>query len=336
MRVAAKTKALILKRDEEGYIALTPEGDFCRLPLSLGDLPVGKEVEVRNRKTGLVRVLALAACLLLILLGWQLYPAVLPPAAAYVSLDINPSLELALDAGGRVVEVAPLDQGGQKLVEGQELKRKPLDEAIEKIIRTAVEQGYIYREGVVMATLVPAARGETLPVATDQVAGSIESALQENNVATRVLVTSASEQEREEARNLGVSAGKYLLVKAAEEKGKHLRVQEMAEEGILEFEARYSIRVEQLLQERDKEGKSSTVIRSGAEKKPKPQAVPGHLQKKDGPVTPPGPSGGPALRPRGETENMHEQTFKAPLQKVFPDAGAKKNKGEDTRGNPAF
>lgn len=275
MRSKAGAKALIVKREKRGYLALTPEGDFCRLPLNIGEVPVGEEVEIGNTTAGWAKVAALAACILLVLFGWQLSLAILPAAAAYISLDINPSLELAVDAGGQVVKAASLDQEGQQLMQGLELRKKPLNEAIQAIMRAAANQGYITPEGAVLVTLVPVAE-EIVPLATDQVARSIEAALQANYTATRVLVTSASEKERREARDLGISTGKYVLVEAAREKGKPSAGQELVAESIGEWEARQGLRAEELLQERARQGKPATVILPQAAKKPaRPHLAPG-------------------------------------------------------------
>lgn len=316
MRSKARTRALIVKREERGYVALTPEGDFCYLPLSVGEVPVGAEVEVKNGQSSWTRGLALAACILLALLGWQLYLAVLPAAAAYVSLDINPSWELAVDAEGQVVKVTSLDQEGQELIRGLRLKKKPVDEAMAAVIRAAVDQGYIAPEGAVLVTLAPVAGKERLPLAAEQVAGSIEAALQANNAATRILVTSASAQERAEARDLGISTGKYILAEVAREKGKPLPAAELAGESIKELEARYRIRAEELLQERARQGKPGTVIL----KKPRPQLPPGQVRDKGLPATLPA-EGGPAGAPGQQKDRARPPAIEQPEAVLESEAG---------------
>ncbi|MDR4969380.1 MAG: hypothetical protein RG740_07155, partial [Acholeplasmataceae bacterium] len=62
---------------------------------------------------------------------------------AYVTLDINPSVELIVTPKEKVVYANPLNEDGEVLLADLQLVGLDLDDAIELIIETAVELGYI-------------------------------------------------------------------------------------------------------------------------------------------------------------------------------------------------
>lgn len=74
---------------------------------------------------------------------------------AYVSLDINPAVELIVDKDNRVVSVRGENEDGQVLLyEEAGIEGETLDVAIQKIISLAVEYGYLDENNKVVDTLV--------------------------------------------------------------------------------------------------------------------------------------------------------------------------------------
>lgn len=76
-------------------------------------------------------------------------------AQSFVSIDINPSIELTVDENDVVVSVYGANEDGQILLHGEtDLKGKSVDEVVEKITDLAVEYGYLTEENKVVNTSV--------------------------------------------------------------------------------------------------------------------------------------------------------------------------------------
>ena len=60
-----------------------------------------------------------------------------------VTMDINPSVELIVDANGGVVSVTALNDDGATLIAGESLCGKPLKTVAEQIVSLAVQTGFL-------------------------------------------------------------------------------------------------------------------------------------------------------------------------------------------------
>lgn len=80
---------------------------------------------------------------------------------AYVSLDINPAVELIVDKNDVVVSVRGENEDGQVLLYGEtEIKGEKIDAAVQKITDLAVQYGYLDEENTVVDALVTSGNDE--------------------------------------------------------------------------------------------------------------------------------------------------------------------------------
>ena len=77
------------------------------------------------------RYLYACACLLLLLLGGRWF--YFTPTAE-ISIDINPSIELGVNRFDRVISVKGLNEDGQELTKGLDIKYKSCEDALERIL----------------------------------------------------------------------------------------------------------------------------------------------------------------------------------------------------------
>ncbi len=143
-------------------IVLTPDGEFLRAPAGREGWWPGQEVTWPDRepRACLRPAVALACVLVLLLAGsglvyrhwWGLGPAV-----AYVSVDINPSLELGVDARERVCSARAFNPDGERLLAGLAYRHRNLGKTLSDLTIRAVEQGYLGadRPGAVLVAVVP-------------------------------------------------------------------------------------------------------------------------------------------------------------------------------------
>lgn len=74
---------------------------------------------------------------------------------AYVSLDINPAIELIVDKDNKVVSVRGENEDGQVLLyQESNIKGEKIDDAIKKITDLAIEYGYLSEDNKVVNTIV--------------------------------------------------------------------------------------------------------------------------------------------------------------------------------------
>lgn len=213
-------KAIVLEVNNKYCTVVTSGGDFRKVRMS-GDFRAGQEILLPGSRPGLYRYALAAACLAFIIVTaglWKFWT--LPAVAAYVCLDINPSVEMALDSDRIVRGVNPLNDDGKNLVDGLDLKGKDVGEAVEDIVAAALDKKYILpgEENVVMSSVIPAGEADD-PVIEAIVRESIDGSLQRKNIQAEVAVLDATPEVREEAGKAGMSTGRYMLYLNARERG---------------------------------------------------------------------------------------------------------------------
>jgi len=142
-------------------IVLTPDGQFLRVRVPRRGWWPGEEVSWGREPFAYLRPALVLACVLLLLLvpgglAYQRYWA-LGPVVAYVSVDINPSLELGIDARERVCVARALNADGEKVLAGLRYRRRSLEKVLSDLTLRAVEHGYLRSgdSGAVLVTVVP-------------------------------------------------------------------------------------------------------------------------------------------------------------------------------------
>lgn len=82
-------------------------------------------------------------------------------AEAYVSMDINPSVEFTLDKHDRVISVYGANEDGQVLLYGEEgIVGEKIEKAVEKVTELAVQYGYLDENNKVVQTSVTGSGAE--------------------------------------------------------------------------------------------------------------------------------------------------------------------------------
>ncbi len=228
----SRSVGVLMRKERDHGVFLTPNGSFIKGRSRVLGAELGEEVEfipVRSHlrewaRYGLVAVLMLA----IMISGLSVY-LTRPVIAAYVTIDINPSVEFGIDQNEIVRSVAALNPEAEALIEDLELAGKQVTEALEVLMARAAEDGYLGTESehlVVITTTAVAGQ----PTYQDGLTAELESkaqaivAGQEQTVVTSMV---AAPEIREEARKQGMSVGKLMVAQKAEDAGIHLNPQEL-------------------------------------------------------------------------------------------------------------
>lgn len=211
------------------------EGRFLRVPAMPG-WESGEEIWVAlpRRTSWAVRLprrmaVALIGCVATGSVGVLWAGVASAQVAAVVSVDINPSLQMSVDAQGRVLHVTAMDADAKGLLAQGSLTALPLQEALTTVVTRAVAEGYLSTDQgtvaapVVFVAVAPAHRGTPVlppPVATavSQAQTQVQAVLDQKSISATVAVTQAPESDLRPAKVAGLSLGKYDLyqnVKAA-------------------------------------------------------------------------------------------------------------------------
>lgn len=225
---------VVLKSSRNRCVVLTPQGEFRSIPRTPGPVSVGQEIQFAwpAPRTN-PRLLLAAASLIVVLLAGTLFTSIFP-AAGYVSVDINPSIELGINAWGRVVRAQGQNGDGTDLLRSLPLYGRPLDQALDSIARQAVTMHFL-KPGNTGNLMVVTYTPGTLTLAQKRREKAYDSLAQELNAdrtPVRLLFADVTPAQRDQAGKMGLSAGKYLVLERLTRKGVRISPQDMARTSI--------------------------------------------------------------------------------------------------------
>ncbi|MCR3906701.1 MAG: hypothetical protein NUK62_06755 [Tenericutes bacterium] len=163
--------------------------------------------------------------------------------SAYVTLDINPSVELIVTPSEKVVYANPLNEDGEVLLAELDLVGLDLDDAIDLVIQTSIELGYIdvdaEEETIVSVTAISK---------NNEIGDTIRNRVKEhvnNAFKNRAMVGRAEDKGEngyvpaflEEAQSYGVTPGFLFLAQKAVYLSDELTLEEAVEMEIDELQA---------------------------------------------------------------------------------------------------
>ncbi|MFJ8068983.1 anti-sigma factor domain-containing protein [Peribacillus sp. NPDC096447] len=223
-------KGVILSVNKRFVTLLTPEGEFLKTKRQERVYEVGEEITFSPAKQKFTlafskfhssfkktAVLSIASTFLILFLILPSYFS--GPVSAYMTIDVNPSIELELDDDLEVLKLTGLNEDG-KLVIGQlkDWKGKDIKTITNRIIETTKQLGYLKgnKQIVVSTTLL-----EKDKELDKNLKEEIKEISEQDNVSnTKMKVIQATKSDRKQAREQGISTGKYLEKKLNEDKDK--------------------------------------------------------------------------------------------------------------------
>lgn len=152
---------------------------------------------------------SIAACVLLLSISYGYYSTPLH----YLSLDINPSLELGINFLDRIVSTRAFNPEGEQLLQSQDLHHQPLETAVSRLVAQASEKGYLATDG---STTIALTAISDQPNALEKIAQQGEAGATLGLAATQshaqLYHAQMSLQQRTQAMNSGISPGKYRMI----------------------------------------------------------------------------------------------------------------------------
>ena len=179
--------------------------------------------------------LALVACTVLSS-GGGAYAYTTAPVA-YVSMDINASVELGVNVFDKVVSVEAYNDDGKKIIEGIDLRNYPIGNAISKLVSNAISEGYIKEDGSSAIEI-------TTSTDKEKIASKLEESLKEaadetlsnNDVEADIETKDVALARRDEARKLGITPGKLNLIQKLQELDANITVEDYKDRSVKEIQ----------------------------------------------------------------------------------------------------
>ncbi len=212
--MSKSVQGIVMEIKTRSCIIMTRDGEFYKVSRPAGEIMVGEEIRVQlGTWSKWLRWSSLAAVMVLMVMGCYFYRYTVPVAAAHVSLDINPSMELCVDRSGCIIDGVGFNEEGENLLAAVPLKGKDIYSALSELIVVAIQQNYLTpgKDNLVFSTVVGDPTELHKVVEEEQVYRTIVSSVETSNIPVEVLVTTVKPELQQQARHTGVSTGRFLL-----------------------------------------------------------------------------------------------------------------------------
>lgn len=168
----------------------------------------------KSQKSLFARRAVAAACALLLVssISGGAYAYYKTPVS-YLSLDINPSVELGVNGFGNVVSATAYNNDGRAILAGQDVKGSSVKEAVSKLVQSAAQKGFVADDGsTVIAVTSETDNGSTAAHLEDAAAQGADDAVKAEGDTASVQKENVALERRDEARKLGITPGKLNLI----------------------------------------------------------------------------------------------------------------------------
>lgn len=222
-------KGIVMEMAPKYLIVMTSDGKFIKLSRKDRSCRIGEEIQFSapgilwNKPSKTIASALIAA----VLFGMIVFAGLgsflnSNQVVAYVSVDINPSVEFGIDENEKVIEAYGLNEDGKELMKYIDFEGKFLEEVSTMLMTEANLRGYFnkylqYHEGtiVITSTLMSESTLFDEEQAALKVKKSLEDVIKEKhpNEAENFAVTlvPTSKEVREEAQKQGKSTGKLAV-----------------------------------------------------------------------------------------------------------------------------
>lgn len=225
-------------------VVITADGDFLSIPADIS-WQVGDEVSFRENKyiffnekirfkdkSSLVKktfIGAIAACLLLFIIPFTS----ITQASTYISIDINPSLELELK-NSKVVNVTSLNEDSEEVISIvlNDVIGNDIYTATQYIIDTTRNLGYLMNEENL---IVVGVYDEKAEFQLEEYENFIEESCADNNYEVEVLLVSGTEEDKQLADRKEISIGKYVIQQEKKMKGIEISDEELKSSDLIDI-----------------------------------------------------------------------------------------------------
>ncbi|NBD26649.1 anti-sigma factor domain-containing protein [Paenibacillus glycinis] len=240
------SRGIVMETGSKHVIVLMPDGQFRKVRTALkpriGEEFIFAEQRRLQRPRKLYSFSAGAAAVMILLFA----PFIVqhfskqPNVVAYLTMDVNPSIELGIDKNEHVEVLRAINADGAAVTKDLAFKGLPLQQVTEAIMDRISAGPYLNSgEGDVVITSVAVGSG-VLPANEVDLTSHMDTAVRKSLAKTdkgrelkvEVTTLSAPAEIRDEAERAGVSSGKMAFYLMAKEQGYRISIKQLKTESI--------------------------------------------------------------------------------------------------------
>ena len=157
---------------------------------------------------------AIAACVVVLLFGMSIggYAYYKTPVA-YLSLDINPSVELGVNALNYVVSATGYNTDGKTILDGQNVINFNVKDTVNKLVKSASDKGFIASDGSTIVSVISETKNlSTASMLENYAEQGVNEAIKSTGEIVVVYKDNVDISKRNEAKKLGITPGKLNLI----------------------------------------------------------------------------------------------------------------------------
>ncbi|NLM43983.1 MAG: anti-sigma factor domain-containing protein, partial [Clostridiales bacterium] len=215
-------KGVVLKIKKDRAIIMADDCSYCEIKSFTGMYP-GMEVcfreedMLKKRKLLITNKYINAACFILLVFCSYLFLSFYQEnmaAYAFVGIDINPSIEIALNRKGRIINARGLDEEGKEILEEVDVRKMDSTEGVKAIITKSIEMNYLETDNKNQITVYAVLNNKSNEDGKELIE-KVEKVIKEEVVAHSIdgeVKTFVSDKKiKNEADKKGISVAKYIM-----------------------------------------------------------------------------------------------------------------------------
>jgi hypothetical protein len=222
-------KGVILEVGPNYTTILSECGEFKNIK-KMENHAVGQEIIYKERRAIFHKIPGVyaAAAVLLVAVASFLVPSFISASrvVAYVSLEMVPSVEFAVDDKGRVTEVVVHDDRAKNIINDLDFQKKDINDVASEVTKRAIQAGKkaSTEKNEILISVVSTGNSdknnkEQSSKLEKDLKQATETKLKEENIQAKIEVLNTDEEVRQQAQKLGLSTGKYVILMKAREQG---------------------------------------------------------------------------------------------------------------------
>lgn len=156
---------------------------------------------------------------------------------SHVDIDVNPGVEIVTNKKNKVLEVQPTNQNGASVIDGMNLKNTELKVAVNALIGSMVQKGYIQNDNTGILVTVRNDNEDKANKVKAEVLNDINTALSTNSVQATVInqTVKSTVDAKKFAAEINISIGKAVFVLNLAAKDGSLDAKELAKMKVSEI-----------------------------------------------------------------------------------------------------
>jgi len=240
-------RGVVMSIHKQHAVVMTADGQFLQAPIQ-GKPQIGEEItfEEECKKPRAFkpyyRYSSAAAIVLLLFvpfLFFMLRDA--HPVVAYMSMDINPSVELGVDGNEKVRELRALNEDGEIIIKGLNYKGVNVETVAASILERAKGSHYLdtpNKDIFIASVLIDDKSAHKidfeniLTEKVDQKLRSVLAQLAAEAASANITTLSVPNEVRQEAAANGISSGKMAVYLMAKDEGYKLELEQLKQQSI--------------------------------------------------------------------------------------------------------